>query len=121
MKFVLSVLLVIVLSFLAGLFLPWWSIAIVSFLVALFIPQRLGYAFLSGLTGVFIFWAAQEFWIDIKNKSILSSKIAELFHLGSSSVLLILVSAFIGALVGGFAAMSGSSLRPIRKRRRFNY
>jgi hypothetical protein len=121
MKFVLSVLLIAVLSFLAGLFLPWWSIAIVAFLVALLIPQRIGYAFLSGLAGVFIFWAVHESWIDIKNGSRLSYKMAELFHLGGSSFLLIVVSAFIGGIVGGFAAMSGSSLRPLRRKRRLNY
>jgi hypothetical protein len=32
--------------------------------------------------------------------------------LGGSVFLLILVTALVGALVGGFAAMAGSSLRP---------
>lgn len=49
-------------------------------------------------------------WIDVKNEHILSQKIAQLFPLGGSSFLLILVTALVGALVGGLAAMSGSSL-----------
>ena len=44
---------------------------------------------------------------------------AEIFKLGGSSILLILVTALIGGLVGGFAAMAGSSLRPAQKVRRY--
>jgi hypothetical protein len=118
MRFVLSVLLTAVLSFLTGLFLPWWSIAVIAFLVGLLIPQRMGMAFLAGFTGIFILWGVLALWIDIKNNSILSHKISELFKLGGSSVLLILVTAFIGGLVGGFAAIAGNSLRPAPKRKR---
>lgn len=112
MRFVLATLLIAVLSFIAGLFLPWWSIALVAFLVAFLIPQGLGRSFLSGFAGIFLLWSFLAFWIDLKNESILSYKIAQLFPLGGHSVLLILVTALVGALVGGFAAMSGASLRP---------
>jgi hypothetical protein len=115
MKFILSILLIAVLSFLAGLFLPWWSIAIIAFAIALLIPQKLSLSFLSGLLGIFILWTVVALWIDIENGSILSHKISELFKLGGSSILLILVTALIGGLVGGFAAMAGSSLRPVKK------
>lgn len=113
MKLILSILLTAALSFLAGLFLPWWSIAIVAFLVALLIPQKISISFLSGLIGVFLLWGIISLWIDIENKSILSHKISELFKLGGSSILLILVTSLIGGLVGGFAAMAGSSLRHV--------
>jgi hypothetical protein len=119
MRFILSLLLIAVLSFLAGLFLPWWSIAIVAFAVGLLIPQKLLMAFLAGLLGIFLLWATLALWIDIKNGSVLSHKLSELFKLGGSSVLLILVTAFVGGLVGGFAAMAGSSLRPIPKIRKY--
>ena len=115
MKFVLSILLTAALSFLAGMFLPWWSIALIAFLVALLIPQKISSSFLSGLLGIFLLWTILMFWIDIKNNSVLSQKISELFKLGGSSILLILVTALIGGLVGGFAAMAGSSLRPAAK------
>jgi len=111
MRFVLAVLLTGLLSFIAGLFLPWWSIAIVAFLVALLLPQHTGINFLSGFAAIFLLWAVIAIWIDLKNNSILSHKIAELFPLGGSSALLILVTAFIGGLVGGLAAMSGGAVR----------
>ena len=118
MKFVLATLLTAALAFLAGMFLPWWSIAVVSFLVALFLNPPAGWGFLSGFLGVFVCWGLLALWIDIKNESILSHKIAQLFHLGGSSVLIILVTALVGGLVGGFAAMAGSSLRPVPRVRR---
>lgn len=114
MRLLLTTLLIAVFGFIAGLFLPWWSIAIVAFFVAFLIPQGIGRSFLAGFLGIFLLWGLLSLWIDIKNESILSHKIAQLFPLGGSSVLLILTTAIIGALVGGFAAMSGSSLRPTR-------
>lgn len=118
MRFILAILLTAVLSFLAGLRLEWWSIAIIAFLVALMIPQTTGSAFLSGFIGIFILWAVLALWVDMKNGSTLSHRISELFKLGGSSILLVLVTAVIGGLVGGFAAMAGSSLRPAPKLRR---
>ena len=115
MRFLLATLLTALLSFIAGLYLPWWSIAIIAFLVALFMRQFIGRSFLSGFLGIFLLWFIVALWIDIKNEHILSQKIAQVFPLGGSSVLLILITALIGALVGGFAAMSGASLLP-RKR-----
>ncbi|HEY0356637.1 MAG TPA: hypothetical protein VGC29_10555 [Flavisolibacter sp.] len=115
MKLIVSILLIAALGFIAGIFLPWWSIAIVAFLVALLIPQHIGLGFLSGFLGIFIMWAIVATWIDIKNQGILSNKIAQLLPLGGSSVLLVLVTAIVGGLVGGFAAMAGSSLRPGRR------
>ena len=111
MRFLLATLLTTTLSFIAGLYTPWWSIAIIAFLVALFIKQKIGWAYLSGFAGVFLLWGILSFIIDIKNKSILSHKMAQLFPLNGVSILLILVTALVGAVVGGFAAMSGSSLR----------
>ena len=115
MKLILSILLIAALGFIAGIFLPWWSIAIVVFLVVLLIPQNIGLGFLSGFLGIFIMWAIVAAWIDIRNQGILSKKIAQLLPLGGSSVLLVLVTAIVGGLVGGFAAMAGSSLRPGRR------
>lgn len=115
MRFIVSILLIALFSFIAGLYLPWWSIAIVAFLVALLLPQSIGRSFLAGFIGIFLLWAVLAFWIDQQNNHVLSQKIAQLFKLGNASLLLVLITAFIGAFVGGFAAMSGSSLRPVRR------
>jgi hypothetical protein len=115
MRFLLTILLIAVFGFIAGLFLPWWSIAVVAFIVLILLPQGLGRSFLAGFLGIFLLWFAIAFIQDMKNDHILSRRIAELFKLGPASLLLILITAFIGGLVAGFAAMSGSSLRSARK------
>jgi hypothetical protein len=116
MRFLISLLLIIFLAFIAGIYLPWWSIAVIAFAVGIFVPQSIGKSFLAGFFGIFLLWGLLAFWIDSKNESLLSQKIAQLFSLGNSSIALILLTALIGAFVGGFAAVSGSSLRPATKK-----
>ncbi|HXB43488.1 MAG TPA: hypothetical protein VNV85_05495 [Puia sp.] len=111
MKFISSILLTALLSFVAGIYLPWWSIAVVSFVVAFVIPLESWKSFLSTFLGVFLLWATLAWWIDSKNNSILSRKIAQLLMLGGSSFLLILVTALIGALVAGLAGLTASYCR----------
>jgi len=111
MKLLVAIILTALLSFVSGIYLPWWSIAIAAFISVLLVPLSGGKAFLAGFLGVFILWALLAWWIDIKNEHVLSRKVAEIFPLGGSSFAIILVTAFIGGLVGGFAGMSGSYLR----------
>ncbi len=110
-KYVLSILVTAVLAFVSGLYMPWWGIAIAAFLVSTAIPQKPAFSFLSGFLGVFLLWEVLAWWIDNKNNGILSQKVASIFSLGGSSVLLIVVTSVIGALVAGFAALAGSYLR----------
>jgi len=111
MKLIVAILVTGLLAFLGGLYLPWWSLALAAFIVALLVHQHAGKAFLAGFAGVFILWAVLAWWCDMKNEGILSKKIATLLPLGGNPILLILVTAFIGGLVGGFGAMTGSFLR----------
>lgn len=113
MRFILATLLTATISFIAGLYLPWWSIALVAFLVALLIKQRIGWAYLSGFTAIFLLWGGLASYIHIRNKGVLTQKIASLLPLNGSAILLLLITAVVGALVAGFAAMSGSSLRTL--------
>ena len=58
-----------------------------------------------------LLWGGLAYWIDIKNESILSTRISQLMGIGNNPVLLVLITGIIGGLVGGFAAMSASFLR----------
>lgn len=111
MKFVVAIILTALLSFVAGLYFPWWTIAIAAFLVALLIYQKTWKAFLAGFLGLLLLWSGLAYWIDVNNESILSAKIGELIGVGSNSFLLILITGLIGGLVAGFAALSGNFLR----------
>jgi hypothetical protein len=116
MKIIVSILLTALLSFTAGLYLPWWSIAVCAFIVAVLILQPPLRAFLSGFVGAFLLWFVFSLLIDSANNHILSHRIASIFPLRGASFLLILITALIGGLVGGMAALSASYLRYSRKR-----
>ncbi len=111
MKFIYSVLLTAIISFAAGLYLPWWSVAMAAMVVNIIIPLASWKSFLSAFLAVFFLWGILAWGIDSNNNSILSQKMAQLLPLGGSSVLLILLTAFIGALVAGFAGLTGSYIR----------
>jgi len=115
MKFITATILTALLAFISGLFLPWWGIAIAALLVAVLVHQKAGKAFLSGLLGIFLLWAGLAWWIDIKNNGVLSERIALILPLNGNSVLLIGITALVGGLVGGLAALSGSFLRATPK------
>lgn len=117
MRFLLATLLTAALSFIAGLYLPWWSIAVVAFLVALLIKQRIGWAYLSAFTAICFLWGGLALLFHLPNNGVLTGKVARIFPLNGNSFYLIALTAFIGALVAGFAAMSGSSFRPAEIRR----
>lgn len=111
MKFIISFILTILLSFVLCLFLPWWSIAIAAFTVAALIPQKPGKAFITGFAALLILWGGLSFWISNSNDHILAHKISLLILKMDNSNVLFLVTALIGALVAGFAALAGSYLR----------
>jgi hypothetical protein len=111
MKFFISFILTILLSFAACLFLPWWSIAIAAFVVAALIPQKPFKAFLTAFVALLLLWGGLSFWISNNNDHILAHKVSQLILKMDNPYLLILATALIGALVAGFAALAGSYLR----------
>jgi hypothetical protein len=86
-------------------------VAIVAFVVSFIFPTRYGLAFLKGFLSLFILWFGICFWLSFKNSHILAEKISLLILNVSSPFLLVLITALIGGLVGGFSALSGALLR----------
>ncbi|CAN5144382.1 hypothetical protein BH11BAC6_BH11BAC6_11990 [soil metagenome] len=111
MKIFTAILLTALLGYAAPLYFEWWSFAVTSFIVALFIYQRPWPAFVSGFFGLFLLWMVQASVIDTLNDHLLSQKVAAIFGLTGGSVAIILISAFIGALVSAFAALTASFAR----------
>ena len=99
-------LIILILSFASGFFLPWWVVAIAAFLAAFFVGKTPGQAFISGFSAVFIVWIVLALFKSIPNDHILAKRIADLFHLPSWGFILV-ISGIVGGLVAGFAALSG--------------
>ncbi|MDE3235375.1 MAG: hypothetical protein KGO81_05415 [Bacteroidota bacterium] len=113
MKFIIATFLTALLSYAIGLFmnLPWWSFVVCSFVVALAIHQKPFKAFGAGFVALFVLWGVLAFMIDSANDHILSRKVAQILPLGGSAAMLIMLTAFLGGLLAGLAALAGSFIR----------
>src|SRR5690349_23024050 len=100
-------LIILILSLISSYFLPWWMAAAIAFSAALFIGKTSGKAFWSGFVAIFVLWIILALMKSIPNDNLLASRVIQLFPLPHQWVLLLFVTALIGGLVGGMAALSG--------------
>lgn len=115
MKFVTKVILIAGLSYIAEQFFPWWSVVICAFLVNVLLPTKGFNAFISGFLGVGLLWLVFAWMIDSNTGSILTEKIALLFELNQSG-LVVAATGLVGGITGGFAALTGNVLRTINRK-----
>lgn len=111
MRFFIAFLLTGLLSFSWALFFPWWIIAVAAFIVAALIPQPRFSAFICAFLALFFLWGGQAVLIDTKNEHLLSTKVAQILPFGGSYIALIFVTALVGGIIAGLAALTGSFLR----------
>lgn len=116
MKFITALLLTALLSFAIGLFtfLPWYSFIFCALIVAATVHQKPWKAFAAGFTAIFVLWFLLVFIKDSANEHLLSTKVAAILPLGGNYFLLQIITAFVGALLGGMAALTGSYFRKIK-------
>ncbi|MEP6615752.1 MAG: hypothetical protein ABJA57_04205 [Ginsengibacter sp.] len=114
MKLLISIIVIAFLSFAVCIYLPWWSIAIVSFAVSSLIRQMPLAAFVTGFFAVFLLWSGLAWWISIHNHHILAHRVSLIILQKDNPYLLILATALIGGLVSGFASLAAVFVR-IRK------
>lgn len=91
-----------------------YVVAAVSLVFGLIFGQKPFQAFAMGVLGVGLLWGGYAAWLDQITDSILGAKVAALFSLPNALVL-VLVTGFIGGLLGGFAALTGALLRKLMK------
>ena len=113
MKYIVSILLSALLAYAVGIYgnLPWWSFVITNLLIAVAIPQKPLMAFAAGAIGVGLLWAGLALGIDLANNHILSTKVATILPLKGSYSSLIILTALVGAILGGLASLTGSFVR----------
>ena len=112
MKFIIQFIAIAITAFIFELFLPWWSIALAACICGYFFKSKVN--FLAGLLGIGVLWLAKAWLMDISASAPLAERVAALFSLNKT--LLLIVTALIGGLVGGFASMAGGSLKKEKKR-----
>ncbi|NQW28147.1 MAG: hypothetical protein HQ474_09575 [Flammeovirgaceae bacterium] len=110
MKFIFKIVLIALFSYLLPFYLPWWSISISAGIICFLIPQRSFDSFNSAIIGSGLTWLTMTYQIDQNTNSFLSTKIASLMSL-SDPIILIYLTGIIGALIAGFGALTGNTLR----------
>ena len=95
------------------LFFPWWIVIIVAAVISLWADYTPIKSFLIAFVAISALWLAYALFIDFRTAAILSSKIAEVFTI-STTTLLILTS-FVGGFAAGLGGMTGSMFRRIFK------
>ncbi len=111
-KFIIKIVFTAVVAFLLQIYLPWWSVVIAGFAISFILSSGGMSSFFAGFLGVGLLWFTLALFIDNANDGILSNKVAQIFTL-PNSFLLILITAIIGGLTAGFGALSGSYLRDL--------
>ncbi|MDF7814434.1 hypothetical protein [Hymenobacter sp. YC55] len=104
-------LLILVLAFVAQLFLPCWVITPLCLVLAAWRGVSGGRSFVAGFLGIGLGWLLLASWLSVRNEGLLAHRVAQLLPLGGQSWLLVLLTAVIGGLVGGLAALAGTWLR----------
>jgi hypothetical protein len=107
MKFLIQFIAILIVAFLLELFMPWWCIAIAAFAGGYALKSKANFA--AGLLGIGLLWLMKALLLDIASSAPLTERVAAIFSMNKP--LLMLVTALIGGLVGGFAAMAGAALK----------
>jgi hypothetical protein len=105
---------IFLLAFLLQLFLPWWSIGLVSFALSMLIPRSGKQAFWGGFGGIFLLWLVKGLWHTLPNDNLLANRVGRMLMLPAAEfnwIIVLLVTCLIGGLAAGFAALSGYLVR----------
>jgi len=112
---ILAALLILILSFISEIFLPWWSIAVVAFAVGITKTPTGWKSFWAGFLGVGFLWWMTSGFIHSRTNGVLTSKVGEMLTL-PLPILVVLITGLIGGLVGGLAAGAGFHFRAVVKK-----
>ncbi len=108
MKFIVSILIIIILGYIGHLFLPFWSIAVVGGLVGAYHAKLSGIrSFFLGFLGAVLLWGIYTILVNNQNDGIIAERIARLFG-DMGTIGLILITTLIGGLLGGMGALTGN-------------
>ncbi len=110
-KNMIQLILIVVLGLLAQLVLPWWSVAIVTFLVCLWRSQSAGQAFTYSFYGVALVWLGYALFIYAQAGGDFIGRMGELLFKVNNASLPTLATAILGGLVGGLSGLSGFYIR----------
>ncbi len=111
MKFIVQLVGTALLAYILAKFLPFWSVALAAFIVAVFINYNTFASFFAGFLSIGLLWVIAALIISGGNDDILLNQVSEIFSM--SAPFLVLLMGILSGLIGGFAAASGNYLNKL--------
>lgn len=109
MRFFVQIVIIVLISYVLGPYLPYWTIMILIAGVTAFLKGPAFLSFVAGAIGVGLVWLLVPLLIWSSSDADLPNKTAEIMGLGNST-LLIGITGLIGLLIGGSSALAGNLL-----------
>jgi len=114
MKFLIQLVLTISICAALQFFLPWWTIAIGTFVIAFIFDNKGLPSFMAGFLAVGLLWLGVSGYISFTTDSVLTSRLNQLLPINS-----FVITVFVGGFVGGFGALTGSLVRKLYRESRY--
>jgi hypothetical protein len=104
---------ILLLGILAQLMFPWWSSVIVALWVGYWVADSPSKSYAYGFAAMLLMWSVYAAFQSSANGGLITTAFSNVFGGKLSGTQLIWATGFIGGLVGGFGAMTGTLLRQI--------
>jgi hypothetical protein len=107
----------IIASFIAQSFLPWWIIMPVCLMGGIFFSTSGKQAFWSGFLSIFFLWVVKILSLSLPNEHLLANRVSQVFMLPENNfnwIILLLGSSLIGGIVGGLSCLTGNSFKKLK-------
>ncbi|MCF2445891.1 hypothetical protein L0657_18160 [Dyadobacter sp. CY345] len=106
----MNFLIIFIVTAILQLFMPWWTIALIPFLVMIWRAKSGFHSFITGFLAIAFLWFSYGLYSHLSTDGIMSNRIAEIFSL-PNGVLLLIVTTIVGGIVGGLSGLSGYFVR----------
>jgi len=110
-KKITNFILTLILAYILGLFLSWWSVMVAAFVTAFIFPLKKASIFFIPFLAIALLWIIQSWLLSSVNDYTLAKKIATLLPLGGNPFFLIAVTGIIGGVAAGIAAVFGKQCK----------
>jgi hypothetical protein len=107
-------LIILIISLILQIFLPWWIIAPISFTAAAWKSKSGWDAFSSAFAAIFLLWIVVSLMHTIPNDNILANRVGQMLGVPESGfnwISVLLITGFTGGMASGFAALAGFHCR----------
>lgn len=109
MRSILTCVATMVMAWLVGLWLPYWSLTAMALLAGFFWYPGAGRSFLAGALAGALLWGMLAWTADAANAHVLSTRVGRMFGTGPGGM--VAITAVLGALLAGLGALLGDRIR----------